>query len=122
MHYTRFIRHGDPLYRVKDADRRTRVPGYSTIHNRVRLEKGQAFHYLCVDCGEQAKDWSYDKQDPEELYDRDGTPYSGKIEHYVARCRACHTRFDRETSVPELRRASGRSNESPWLPGMFPVF
>ncbi len=74
-------------------------PTYSAAHYRLKAAKGRAALHKCVDCGDQAKDWSYDGQDPDELtgYTRVGGPdraYSLDPARYVPRCRACHTRHD----------------------------
>lgn len=37
--------------------------GYSAAHGRVRYKNGSAKKYPCVDCGQQAKHWSYDHRD-----------------------------------------------------------
>ena len=66
---------------------------YSTVHDRLRNERGRAQNHLCVDCGGQAYEWSYDGLDPEEMIDW-GHRYSTKPEHYAPRCRSCHNRHD----------------------------
>lgn len=73
--------------------------GYSAAHGRVRSRRGSAARYPCVDCGEPAKHWSYDRLDPNErISDHEGPnfgcPYSLDPSHYVARCVPCHKTFD----------------------------
>lgn len=74
-------------------------PTYSAAHYRIKAAKGKASAHLCIDCGAQARDWSYDGQDPDELtgYSRvGGNPraYSLDPDRYVPRCRKCHTAKD----------------------------
>jgi hypothetical protein len=72
-----------------------RTPGYETMHRRVRSERGPASNHPCVDCDEQAQDWSYDNQDPDELFDlRIGCAFSLDTAHYQPRCKLCHAEFD----------------------------
>ncbi|MDX3405116.1 hypothetical protein PV708_02485 [Streptomyces sp. ME02-6977A] len=65
---------------------------------RLRRERGAASEQECVDCGGQARDWSYDHQDAEEVSgpDRAGrtVKYSLKLGHYQPRCKPCHSKFD----------------------------
>lgn len=72
---------------------------YESMHQRLRRERGYASSHPCIDCGEQARDWSYDKSDPNEKRNGEGHPFSDKQEHYVARCRPCHNRFDSPLEV-----------------------
>jgi hypothetical protein len=57
---------------------------YYAIHNRVAQTLGKASVHVCIDCGDQAKEWS-------QIHDTDGLNY-GK--HYVARCVPCHRKYD----------------------------
>jgi hypothetical protein len=73
--------------------------GYSAAHGRVRHRRGSASLHLCVDCGKQAKHWSYDRLDENERTSdlpgpSLGAPYSLDPSHYVARCVPCHKTFD----------------------------
>lgn len=74
-------------------------PTYEVAHERVRAAKGSASLYECVDCGNPALHWSYDRNDPNELFgglNRSANlmPYSTDPNHYVPRCVPCHKRFD----------------------------
>lgn len=75
------------------------VVGYTAAHLRVRMVLGPARLRSCVDCGEAAVQWSYDNADPREMIGRAGCRYSHDLGHYVARCRTCHIRFDREARI-----------------------
>jgi len=70
---------------------------FVTAHKRVKKLFGPAHNHPCVDCGEQAKDWSYSNNDPDQMFDISGTSllaYSLKPEHYSPRCRWCHWLYD----------------------------
>jgi hypothetical protein len=79
---------------------RADVVGYLGAHDRLRRDRGRAKEHQCVDCGDQAEQWSYDHADPDELSGTQGTkgttpyPYSLKPEHYDPRCKSCHVAFD----------------------------
>jgi hypothetical protein len=82
--------------RTKHAHPRAQlVVSYAGAHDRVKLHN-------CVECGAQAADWSYNHDDPDELHEwlNWATPievaYSLSPEHYAARCKQCHRRFDRD--------------------------
>lgn len=73
-------------------------PGYAAAHIRLRITQGPAQQHTCVDCEQQACDWSYDGADPDELIQENGHAaglrYSLDPEHYAPRCRPCHKAFD----------------------------
>jgi hypothetical protein len=73
----------------------TEIPTYLTAHSRVRRAKGNATEHACEHCGSPANAWAYDHKDPDEFLNPEiGSPYSGKIEHYVALCGSCHREDD----------------------------
>lgn len=79
---------------------RLRVVKYRSAHQRVDRVRGLASAHACIDCGLQAREWSYSYQDPNELLEirkRDGRvmAYSVDPEAYEPRCRSCHAKFDR---------------------------
>ncbi len=84
--------------------RRTTVT-YGAAHRRIYRLRGKASQYACVDCGEAAKDWSYDGNDPNELPDPGGWVYSQDPAYYVPRCRFCHRGYD--ARLREQRAANG---------------
>ncbi|MBW4033021.1 MAG: hypothetical protein HIU88_10195 [Acidobacteria bacterium] len=102
LHYNRMREHGDPLYeRPRKHERRERrsVPvTYTTLHKRIRAQRGPATDHLCVDCGAQALEWSYSFNEERPLISaergREGKPYSLDVQAYEARCKACHKAFD----------------------------
>lgn len=108
-HATRYRRHGDPEKFIP-VDQRDMATGprnihwtgdsatYSAVHQRIRKVRGRASRYQCVDCGEQAKQWSYNRSDANEKLGVAETPnpvpYSVSLESYVPRCISCHKKFD----------------------------
>jgi len=80
------------------ANPRKKDVTYSGAHMRVRKARGSASECTCVDCGKQAIDWSYDRNDPAELVGLTSrgheTTYSADPAHYSPRCRSCHVVFD----------------------------
>lgn len=73
--------------------------GYGAAHWRCVKDRGPSTSYSCVDCGEQARQWSYNHDDPNELLGTSGLggqvmPFSLKPEYYSPRCVPCHKRFD----------------------------
>ena len=104
MHKSRVDRHGDPNAVIHQRDRNNKWENhvrwtgdsatYNAVHQRLRITRGIAKAHECVDCGGQAKQWSYDHSDPAAKVSEIGIPYSTELEHYVARCIPCHKRFD----------------------------
>jgi hypothetical protein len=85
------------------------APHYKAAHDRVYRAKGKASFHQCVDCGQQAEEWSYDGKDSEELTDpRRGQRYSLKIEHYQPRCQDCHTQYDLDTATRGERNPNSK--------------
>lgn len=73
--------------------------GYEAVHDRMRAYLGKASNYVCVDCGKQARDWSYNHTDPNETVavNKSGVlaAYSFDSAHYSPRCKSCHNAFDK---------------------------
>lgn len=68
---------------------------YRGIHQRVRKQKGSAAAYPCIDCGGQARHWSYNHLHPEQRTDPiTGAPYAADEANYEPRCAGCHKKFD----------------------------
>jgi hypothetical protein len=74
--------------------------GYMGVHTRLREKFGPASFYDCVDCGGDARDWSYDGGAPDERRQEcgqmEGTVYSLDFSFYSPRCRTCHHQYDDE--------------------------
>lgn len=102
-HYVRWRMHGDPNY-VKYSNTGKFGPehpawagddcGIQGVHGRVFRERGRAKDHFCANCGEPAKEWAYDHQDPNEKISPGGYPYSLDIDHYEPLCWPCHRRMD----------------------------
>jgi len=72
---------------------------YTAAHERVRRERGRAKEHACVDCGDQAAEWSYVGNAPDErkaVRGRSICAYSPSPEYYSPRCCKCHRAHDRE--------------------------
>lgn len=66
--------------------------GYQAAHLRL----GRAADHRCVDCGEQARNWSYVHGCPDERRDDNHpSPYCTHPDHYEPRCVTCHRAYDR---------------------------
>jgi hypothetical protein len=101
-HATRFVRYGNPLEpqhqptgRPLDNDR----PTYTAIHRRLTRTRGKASAYACVDCGAEAREWSYDGGDPDEYQVpaktlRGWMAVTENLQAYSPRCVPCHRRYD----------------------------
>lgn len=103
-HWTRWKRHGDPLF-VKQGPLRSNWTGdavtYRSMHARVARARGKASGYTCT-CGKPAQHWAYNNADPdavETVQNGFRLWYSTKIEHYVPRCHPCHRRMDNDHRV-----------------------
>lgn len=74
---------------------------YDSAHARVKRRRGGACNYPCIDCGEVAQDWSYNRKAKRELYGPSKAhgkayilAYSADPDDYEPRCRKCHSAFD----------------------------
>ena len=76
--------------------------GYRALHSRIKRSKGSAAEYQCVDCGKQAKHWSYDHLSDSEKQAPQGV-YSTDLDRYEPRCVACHMTFDLHYSSTTTR-------------------
>jgi hypothetical protein len=100
-HARRARLNGDPLIvkqgKPKSGERNHNWVGdavsYEGWHSRIRNARGSADGYQCVDCGQQANDWSYDHASDSETTSPDG-PYALDMDHYQPRCRRCHIALD----------------------------
>lgn len=98
-HLARWQKHGDPLQVGEITGRPLKgdVPTFAAIHKRLARQRGSASLHVCVDCGGQAREWSYDNRDDQELVGRSGrfaVAYSLDLSHYEPRCSSCHRLFD----------------------------
>lgn len=96
-HYKRWRKHGDVKADVPVSDDqgwKGDAVGYKTLHDRLRRQRGKASDHACVDCGEQARDWSLVKSADAVRDAKRGLRYSLRIEDYEPRCPPCHGRYD----------------------------
>ena len=75
------------------------APGYpyGTVHLTLMHNRGAASTHPCVDCGEQADDWSLSKDAADvQISHEQGRPlkYSKNLADYDPRCSSCHARYD----------------------------
>jgi hypothetical protein len=91
MHYRRMARTGVPGPPEKMRDFVLGViTSYSAAHAKLIRDRGPASQFPCIDCGEQAEEWSYRYNEPGEF------AWSTDPDDYDPRCRSCHRKFDKE--------------------------
>lgn len=104
-HWTRVQRHGSPDVVIHQRDRnlprreRSRHwtgddASYFAIHQRLRYQRGPARTHVCVDCGNHARQWSYQRTGGPSQRESPEGPYSVDLDDYVPRCVPCHKKFD----------------------------
>jgi hypothetical protein len=75
------------------------VRSYQAVHQQLRVKRGSASEYSCIDCGNSAHHWSYDGIDNREHLSNDKghlLAYSTDLYgHYDPRCARCHTEYDK---------------------------
>ena len=80
---------------------RKETVSYFGMHSRLEVNKGRASANPCIDCGNTADDWTWNNSCENVLYgvankNRPNlNPYCLHLEHYEARCTACHMVFDK---------------------------
>lgn len=95
-HYN-YIKGYASLRKVGGTDRRGKkkkeVVGYRAAHIRVESVKGKAKTHKCIDCGEQAREWSLNPNAVHTYEDGDKV-WSLNIDDYDPRCVPCHRDLD----------------------------
>lgn len=115
MHGKRRQKHGDPLFVPKRSNNWKPLPGasnpnwkgddlssYFGAHHRVESNRGKASNYACAHCNSPALDWAYDHLDPDEKVGQNHgwrAVYSTNPYHYIALCKSCHVRFDKDWRI-----------------------
>lgn len=85
---------------IAGCDEIVKARGMVQVTLVVKLH-GPADKYNCVDCGEQAEQWSYNNEDAEEKKNEKGHSYSTDVKYYEPRCIPCHREFDLACSIEE---------------------
>ena len=85
---------------------------YNAVHGRLATKRGRARDQTCP-CGRQAQDWAY-QHTGEVLYSPAGQVYSADLDDYVAMCRKCHRKLDREMT-PERMVAGAKATRERYL-------
>lgn len=63
---------------------------YISMRLALGRKRGPASLHMCA-CGRQAREWAYDRLDPNELTDaKNGLAFSPHLDHYIALCRECN--------------------------------
>lgn len=97
-HYTRLLRRGSVDIALPHPSGPAHVQwrgdavSYFAVHERIKRKLGSAKNYQCA-CGQPARQWAYDRTDPNELRDATG-PYSTDLNRYQPMCVPCHKRMD----------------------------
>lgn len=127
-HYHRWWRSGTTDLLVRRPNHEALK--YRAVHAVVEREWGRARKYLCVACGDRAKEWAYDGTDPSEkeelIAGRHPVQFSVWPEFYMPMCFPCHrlkdasARWARRSHFPKCghprteeniqRRKDGRPN------------
>jgi len=71
---------------------------YTGMHKRIKDKRGKASQHQCINCDNQANEWAYNHQDPNQLTETRGgktKPYSPDHSFYDPMCKRCHTKRDR---------------------------
>lgn len=98
-HYNRMKRHGslDKRVRRQAGSANNNYVGdqaaYTTVHSRLRSQRGKASQQVCVECSAVAEDWAYMYGCPNDKQSKFG-PYSTDLSQYQPMCRPCHKVFD----------------------------
>lgn len=107
-HYKRWQVFGETgIERISERDSSHTI-SYRGAHRRVEAAFGSARMQSCVECGESALEWSYDHEDPEEVLDERGIPYSVTPSFYRPMCISCHRNFD----LAHIKEATHKLSQS----------
>lgn len=90
-HYSMMSRYGE----IRPWSYRWGEGGYVPTHSLLRRERGHPSQHECVNCGQQAQEWSYNGGDPDEQIDPvRGAAFTRNLAAYSPRCIRCHRFFD----------------------------
>lgn len=91
---------------------------YSTLHKRIRRQRGRARDHRCAHGDHPATDWAYDRSDPAEVMIPNSrgrlVPASLDPEHYIPLCRIHHHALDsgRPATLDEYPCGHPRTEEN----------
>lgn len=86
---------------------------YVRAHRKVARVRGKADTHACIDCGDQAQEWSFNYENPSPLFAGERrTPYSHDPSDYDPRCKKCHLKFDREMDPTLEERIAERTKNA----------
>lgn len=132
FHYERWRKYGDPLRERPPAGSpelwRVNIPRYTTVHSRLRDYRGSASNYQCMNCDEQAAEWScIGNKNFSDLSGGKPVEYSIDIDDYVAMCHPCNvacgtargeehpnSRLTEEQARYLQERAAAENGQLPW--------
>lgn len=101
LHYRRVIIKGLPADQDYFPRRPKEIVEYRGAHRRVEIARGKARIYFCVDCPNQAQEWSLSPSATDVLISNApssaGKAYSLDIFAYEPRCCHCHRLLDGES-------------------------
>ena len=104
-HLKRFYDFGeDGITRISERDQ-LHILTYNGAHKRTAARRGRADQHACIRCGDRAGEWAYQHNDPEEVWDERGIPYSLDPNHYEPMCIPCHRSFDLERLGRQKQKA-----------------
>jgi len=75
------------------------IMSYISAHQKIYRVRGKASDFKCVSCDNQASQWAYNHQDPNErtgTWDGRDATYSEDPEFYYPMCSRCHIKFDND--------------------------
>lgn len=93
-HLSRVRRRGDANFEYVGPNNHNwtgDAASYGAVHQRLRKARGPARNHPCVDCGEPARHWSWNRDGG---VDDSVHPYGLNFDGFVPRCVKCHKRFD----------------------------
>lgn len=67
---------------------------YHMIHKYVQKTRGSASSYICISCKDQAQEWAYNYQDPDDFVTTVDLIASRNPKFYEPMCRSCHRKYD----------------------------
>jgi len=104
-HLKRFYDFGeDGITRISERDQ-LHILTYNGAHKRTTARRGRADQHACIRCGDRAGEWAYQHNDPQEVWDERGIPYSLDPNHYEPMCIPCHRSFDLERLGKQKQKA-----------------